>query len=224
MVSTAIVSTDEEVRRRVLDELRYDPEVKASQIGVTVDHGIVTLTGTVPSYRTRAAALTAALRVHGVKGVANEIVVEPPLTYVISDEEIAKRVNHSLKWRTNISNEQVKVSVSNGWVRLEGTVDWQYQKETAEQLVTGLEGVRGVTNLITVKPVKVPAAEIKEKIEQALIRSAMVDAMRITVAVEGATVTLSGKVRSWLERQEAERAAWSMPGVLIVHNHIVVEP
>jgi osmotically-inducible protein OsmY len=222
MATKTQTRSDNSLLDDVVLELKWDPKISsASDIAVAVKDGVVTLTGFIPSFWEKDAAEKAVKRVYGVRGIANDIEVK--LFWQRTDPEIARDAVHELESHVSIPADRIKVTVKDGWVRLEGTVDWEYQKGLAQSAMKELKGVSGVTNKIQITP-KASAAEVKSKIEEALRRSAELDARRITVEIEGSTVKLYGSVNSWAERDEAERAAWSAPGTTMVENHILVNP
>lgn len=215
--------SDSDIKQDVEDELQWDPDIGAADIGVVVRDGVVALTGYVRSYNQKLAAERDAKRIAGVKAVANDIEVRLPVSDQLPDPDIARDVVTALKLELPYSYEHIKVLVSAGWVTLEGAVEWNYQKMRAGEVVRRLRGVKGISNLIRLKP-SVTATEIKSKIENAFRRSAEIDAKRITVEAHGSEIILKGSVRSWMERKEAERAAWMAPGVTNVDNRLLVNP
>ena len=215
------IRTDEEIRSEVIEELKWDPRVQSNEIGVAVKDEIVTLTGWVNSYLKKVAAEEAALRVPSVKAVANDIEVRLPAFPERTDADIAAAVLNALRWGAVIPIDKINVTVSQGWVTLKGEVDYYFQKIDAERAARRIAGVKGVTNLITIKPHPLPS-DLKQSIEKALIRNAQTDAKNITVEVQGSKVILRGTVRSYAEKQAAEETAWSASGVTEVDNRIVV--
>jgi osmotically-inducible protein OsmY len=217
------MKTDTQLQRDVIDELQFDPSIDASNIGVIAKQGgIVTLTGKVSSYADKYGASEAAERVLGVKAVSDELKVDLPLLHKRDDQEIAQAAVSALKWHVWIPQDAIKVRVEQGWVTLEGTVDYKFQQSAAEDAVQHLTGVIGVSNMINLKKSVVTPSELKVKIENALNRAAELDGQRINVEVEGNNVVLRGKVSSCAEREEAERAAWSAPGVWAVDDKLEI--
>ena len=215
--------SDQELQKHVQDELRSDPELAyASNVRVNVSEGDVTLSGSVGSYFERWKAESAAKRVAGVRNVYVELKISLVDSMQRPDADLARIAETMLEWAVGIPSRRINVTVNDGWLTLSGTVEQQYQRESAEQAVRGLLGLRGISNAIAVKPV-VPSSEIREDIEAALKRSALLDASLIRVDVKHGIVTLSGNVHSWAERDEAERIAWAAPGVSEVNDLILFD-
>jgi osmotically-inducible protein OsmY len=212
---------DADIKRDVEDELRWDPAIDATDIGVAVRQGVVTLSGFVRSYLHKTQAERDAKRLAGVAGVANDLNVRLPTYDERPDPEIVRDAVSALKSELPVAAENVKVIAQKGWVTLEGSVEWNYMRERAESVVKHTGGVRGVTNMISLKP-KVAPYEIRRKIQDAFRRSAELDASRISVDSSGGEIILRGTVKSWAEKQEAERAAWAAPGVIKVDNRIMI--
>jgi osmotically-inducible protein OsmY len=221
----ATTRDDEQIQQEVLDEMKWEARVQPNEIGVSVADGIVTLTGWVDSYAKKWAAEEGAHRVRSVVAVANDIEVRLPSSAERGDPDIATAAVRALEWDAFVPIQEIDVTVSRGWVTLAGQVEWDFQRRAAERAVRRLAGVRGVSNLITVRPRQEPsAAELRGRIEEALIRTARTDAERITVDIDGGKVVLEGTVHSWPEREAAERLAWSAPGVTAVENRVSVAP
>ena len=212
---------DSEIRSRVLAELDWDPSIDASDVGVAVKDGVVTLTGTIPSYWQEKEVERVVKRIAGVRAVAEELAIKLPGTSERSDADIAQSVLSGLRFNVAVPTNRIQVTVEKGWVTLEGQVEWQYQKAAAESGINYLMGVRGVTNNIEIKP-KVSSADVKAKIEAAFERLGQLDANEITIESRDGKVILRGSVRSWDEREQAEQAAWAAPGVTMVENHVFV--
>jgi osmotically-inducible protein OsmY len=215
--------TDHELRTDVVAELNWDTAIRNEDIATSVKDGVVTLAGVVDTYAQRYAAERAAERVKGVRAIANELTVKLPGAFERSDSEIAHAALNALRWHTQVRDDGIRVTVRNGQVTLEGQVDRYYEKQAAENSVRYLTGVKGVTNLITLRPVVAPA-DVKDAIRTSFRRLADLDAGQIKVEASGTEVTLTGSVRSIVERRDAERAAWNALGVTKVHNQILVSP
>jgi osmotically-inducible protein OsmY len=213
--------TDTQLRLDVLDELKWEPGVDESEIGVAVKGQVVTLTGYVPTYAQKYHAERIAERVTGVRGIAEELKVTVPNDLVRTDTDIARAIIAALDWHVEVP-DTVKVKVETGWVTLDGTVEWQFQRVAAEKAARYLTGVKGINNLINVKPKMASAFEVSKSIKAAFQRNAQLDAEKIAVLAQDGKVTLKGTVRSWTEREDAERAAWGAPGVKIVDDQLAV--
>ncbi|GAA3769176.1 BON domain-containing protein [Micromonospora maritima] len=221
MTTTVAVRTDQEIQRDVLAELDWDAQTRPTEIGVTVAEGVVTLAGQVDSYARRWAAERCAHRVRGVRAVASELDVDLPATDRRTDADIAIAASRALEWDSFVPAERLDVTVAAGWVMLRGEVEYGFQRRTAERELRRLRGVRGVTNLVEVRPPTPPSDEQNRRdLRRLLVRRTGTD--RVEVRVEGDTVVLAGVVRAWWQREEAERAAWALPGVREVHVGIVV--
>jgi osmotically-inducible protein OsmY len=215
--------TDNELRTDVISELNWDPGIRDEDVATAVKDGVVTLAGVVDTYAQRYAAERAVERVSGVKAIVNDLTVKLPGAMERSDADLAHAAVSALQWNVQVPDERIKVRVGNGWLTLEGEVDRYFQKEAAERAVRYLMGVKGVSNLITLRATPAPA-DIKQRIRASLKRQAEVDADQIKVETSGSRITLRGSVRSVAERRDAERAAWNAPGVTRVDNEIHVSP
>ena len=216
------MKTDSQIQQDVMDQLKWEPYLNAAQIGVAVKNGIVTLSGQVDTYSKKLIAENAAKKISGVKAIAEDIQIGVSPSYNKTDAEIAEAVLNALKWHTAVQEEKIKVKVEDGYVRLEGEVEWNFQRKNAELAIENLAGVRSVINLITVKP-KITSSDIEEKINEAFKRSATIDAGKITAEVIGSKAILRGKVRSFAEKEDAENAAWFAPGITAVDSKIEIE-
>jgi len=217
------MNSDMQLKKHVEDELSWEPGVNAAAIGVAVKDAVVTLTGHVPSFAEKRTAEQAVLRIHGVRALANELEGRFLATSEQTDEDIALKAASALLWHSSIPKDRIKVQVSKGFVTLERTADWQYQREAAESAVENLLGVKGVYNTVTVQPSHM-RSEVRSEIEAALKRNAEIDARHISVSVLGNRVILSGETDSFFKKMTAARAAWNAPGVTWVENNIQVSP
>ncbi len=217
------MKTDRQIQLDVQDELTWEPSVNAQHIGVAVNDGIVTMSGTVLNYIEKWAAEQAVGRVSGVKGIAEELEVTLAGLGAHTDQDIAPAAVDALRWNTLVPADKVQVKVEKGAVTLTGDVEWNYQKDAAERAVSGLMGVTRVINLIHIKP-QVSPRQVEDSIKKTFARRAGLDADKITMEVKGGEVVLSGHVPTWHEREDASTAAWAAPGVTSVKNHILVYP
>lgn len=222
-MTTVGTRTDEEIQRDILDELKWDSRVQPNEVGISVKDGIVALTGWVDSFLKKRAAEEVAQRILGVKAVANDIEVRLPGFAERTDADLAKAVVNALRWHAGIPAGNLDVTVSNGWVTLKGEVEYGSQKREAGHALESLSGIKGVTNLIVVKP-RVSPTDLRQGIEKAFRRNAELDAQHISVEVNGSKVILHGTVRYYVEKKEAEDAAWRCPGVTEVDNRISISP
>ncbi len=223
-MSQTIKKSDSDIKQYVLRELNWDTRVDETEVGVEVDRGTVTLTGTVTSWAKKMAAQEAAHRVIGVQDVANQVQVRWPGSPGRTDTEVARAVRQSLEWDVFVPEERIQSTVSEGFVTLEGNVDYWSQREDAERSVRNLAGVRGVTNKIEIKPSMVNPTDVRRSIEGALERHAEREAKRINLDIRDGRVILSGKVRSWAEKETVVGAAKGTPGVRLVDDQIKIEP
>ena len=217
------MKADADLKKDVLTELSWDPLVPEARVGVTVHEGVVTLTGHLDTYAEKIAARRAVERVSGVKAIAVELDVIPMGVHQRSDTEIAAAVEHALSWNTSIPQDRVKVMVEKGWVTLSGELDWNFQRRAVERMIRPLKGVVGITDNIRLKTLPIPV-NLSNRIQDALTRQAVREARRIDITVDGSVVTLHGHVHSWAERNAAEGATWSAPGVSRVINQLIIEP
>ena len=217
------MKADADLKKDVLTELSWDPLVPEARVGVSVHEGVVTLTGHLDTYAEKIAARRAVERVSGVKAIAVELDVIPMGVHQRSDTEIAAAVEHALSWNTSIPQDRVKVMVEKGWVTLSGELDWNFQRRAVERMIRPLKGVVGITDNIRLKTLPIPV-NLSNRIQDALTRQAVREARRIDITVDGSVVTLHGHVHSWAERNAAEGATWSAPGVSRVINQLIIEP
>jgi len=216
------MKNDLQIQKDVIEELRWEPFLNSSEIGVAVKNGIVTLSGQVDSYSKKLIAERAAKKVAGVKAVAEDIQVGISPGFRKTDAEIAEAVLNALKWHSAIQDEKIKIKVENGNIKLEGEVEWEYQRSSIKSAIENLAGVHSVINLVTVKP-KITPSEVQQKIKAAFQRSATIDAGKITAEVFGSKVILRGNVRSFAEKEDAEVAAWNAPGITSIESKLEIE-
>lgn len=217
------MKTDAQLKQDILDELKWDPAVNETDVGVIVKDGVVTLTGHLGSFAEKYAAERAAQRVSGVKAMAVEAEVRLPNGANRDDSDIATTARNALVWSVSVPDGLIQLKVEKGWITMSGEVEWDYQRKAADRAVRDLMGVVGVTNLIRVKP-HVSPVDVQKHIQDALARQAELEAKKLQVIVDGSRVTLRGKIHSWAERQAAQGAAWSAPGVANVVNELVLSP
>lgn len=216
------MKNDLQIQKDVIEEIRWEPFLNSSEIGVAVKNGIVTLSGQVDSYSKKIIAEKAAKRVAGVKAVAEDIQVGILPGFRKTDTEIAEAVLNALKWNSAVRDEKIKIKVEDGNVKLDGEVEWEYQRSSIRSAIENLAGVHSIINLVTVKPKTTPT-EIQQKIKAAFQRSATIDAGKITAEVLGSKVILRGQVRSFAEKEDAELAAWNAPGITSIDSKLEIE-
>ncbi|WP_343631115.1 BON domain-containing protein [Fluviicola sp.] len=216
------MKTDVEIQKHVMEELKWEPSIHSSEIGVAVKNGVVTLSGTVDTYLEKTTAEKAALKVAGVKGLAEDIQINLPFNHQKTDTELAQAALDALKWNVLVPNDQIKIKAENGWITAKGTVEWAYEQNAVRDAIATIKGVKGISNLVKVIP-KVDPKDVKKKISAAFERNALVDANHIHVENSGSKVILGGKVSSYAEKREAEHVAWNVPGVATVENNIEVK-
>ena len=216
------MKSDMQLHKDVLAELTWDPRVAHKEIAVSAKDSVVTLTGSVPSFAEKSAAERAVERVAGVKVVANDLIVSVPTAFYHSDTEIAHKVVDAFEWDMEVPDDKIKTAVTNGWVTLEGEVEWKFQRDAAAKAVRNLAGVRGVTNNIKMIPRSVSPFDVSRSIKAALERRADRTAEHVTVQTQGSVVTLKGSVPTFGDRRAIEGAAWSAPGVTDVHDELAV--
>ena len=216
------MKTDDEIQKDIMEQIKWEPYLKASEIGVAVKNGVVTLSGHVDSYPKKLAAENAAKKIAGVKAIAEDIQIGVSPAQDRSDTEIAEAIINAIKWHTAVREEKIKVKVENGIVKLEGEVEWEFERQKVKTAIENISGVRAVHNLIVIKPQATPT-DVERKIRAAFHRSATIDSGKINAEVIGNKVILRGNVRSFVEKEDAENAAWSAPGVLSVESHLKVE-
>ncbi|HEY1166209.1 MAG TPA: BON domain-containing protein [Chitinophaga sp.] len=217
------METDTEIQKNVMDELNWDPVMHSAEVGAIVKDGIVTLVGYVDNYSQRLAAENAAKRVKDVRAVAIDLAISLPDEQRRSDTDLVAAALNALKWSSFVPEDKIRLKVDGGWITMEGEVEWQFQKESAYSAVSDLIGVHGVINRINVRPNITPVI-VKDVIKKALERSADIEADSINIVTDGGRIVLKGKVRSWAERKEVERAVWATPGVIEVKDELIIAP
>ncbi|MFC3907526.1 BON domain-containing protein [Legionella dresdenensis] len=218
------MKTDSQLYTEIMEKLEFEPAIHPTHITLAVREGIVTLTGTVGHYPEKRKVERAVRGIEGVRGIVNDLAVNLIASLQRNDTDIAKTIIYALEWAINVPADKIKVTVENGHVKLTGEVEWAYQRHNAENAVRYLAGIKSIDNQIKIKPSMaiISPTEVKEKISKEFERNALIDAARIQVESRGGEIILKGHVRSWPEYREAERAAWSIPGVIQVNNHLSI--